>query len=163
MSDVPKELLRFGPFTLDLSDRLLWRGGELVPLTPKAFDLLVVLVQNPGRVLSKSDLIERVWPDAVVEEANLSNQVYRLRTVLGDGDGEASYIDTLSRRGYRFVAPVTRVVSEDAVPVSPASARPAAEVPVPVAQGGPVRRRVAIGLTLVASIIALLAYDGATR
>ena len=167
MSDAPKELLRFGPFTLDLSDRLLWRGGELVPLTPKAFDLLAVLVQNPGRVLSKSDLIERVWPDAVVEEANLSNQVYRLRAVLGEGEGEASYIDTLSRRGYRFVAPVTRVVSEDVSvetePASPASALPAADAPLPVTQSGPLRRRVAVGLMLVAGVVALLAYDGATR
>jgi DNA-binding winged helix-turn-helix (wHTH) protein/TolB-like protein/Flp pilus assembly protein TadD len=162
MSDAPRELLRFGPFTVDLSDRVLWRGGELVELTPKAFDLLVVLVQNPGRVLSKSDLIERVWPDAIVEEANLSNQVHRLRAVLGEGEGEAPYIDTLSRRGYRFVAPVTRVVPE-AVPVTVAPAPPAADAPVLVAQRTPLRRRVAIGLMVVTAVVALLTYDGATR
>lgn len=110
MSQTGRELLRFGPFTLDAGERLLWRGGEIVPLTPKAFDLLAVLVQNPGRVLSKAELIERVWPDAFVEEANLSHQIYRLRTALGDAEGEASYIDTLNRRGYRFVAAVSAIV-----------------------------------------------------
>ena len=151
MSEAPKELLRFGPFTLDLGDRLLWRGGELVPLTPKAFDLLAVLVQNPGKVLSKADLIERVWPDAFVEEANLSHQVYRLRAVLGDGEGDASYIDTLSRRGYRFVAPVTRVAPAAPAPVSAAPAVPAR------------RRRLGIALAVAASVVVFLMYAGATR
>lgn len=151
MSDAPKELLRFGPFTLDMGDRLLWRVGELVPLTPKAFDLLAVLVQNPGKVLSKAELIERVWPDAFVEEANLSHQVYRLRAVLGDGEGDASYIDTLSRRGYRFVAPVTRVARAE-----PVAAPTAPEVP-------PGRRPLAIALAVAASLVVFLMYAGATR
>src|SRR5688572_8399617 len=140
MSDAPKELMRFGPFTLDMSERLLWRGDELVPLTPKAFDLLAVLVQNPGRVLSKADLIERVWPDAFVEEANLSHQVYRLRTALGEGEGEASYIDTLSRRGYRFVAPVARVAPIEGALVSLPLPAAVSDEPVPTPEVPPHRR-----------------------
>ena len=154
--------MRFGPFTLDMSERLLWRGDELVPLTPKAFDLLAVLVQNPGRVLSKADLIERVWPDAFVEEANLSHQVYRLRTALGEGEGEASYIDTLSRRGYRFVAPVTHVVPTEAPISGPPTVAVSGE-PVPTPEVPPRRRRLAIALTVAASIVVFLMYAGATR
>ncbi len=169
MSDDPKDLLQFGPFTIDIGDRLLHRGSELVPLTPKAFDLLAVLVENPGRVLSKAELIERVWPDAFVEEANLSHQVYRLRSALGEGDGEAAFIDTLSRRGYRFVAPVTHVMTTDAGPatVQPARVAPVVamiDTPSPVTPlVPPQRRRLAIALTIAASLVVFLMYAGATR
>jgi DNA-binding winged helix-turn-helix (wHTH) protein len=88
------------------------RGGELVPLAPKAFELLVVLVESGGSLLSKEELMSRLWRDAAVEEANLSHHIYKLREALGDGRGGEKYIQTLSRKGYRFVAPVTEIRDE---------------------------------------------------
>ena len=108
MSQQIHDFLDFGPFRLDRVERLLWRAGQVVPLTPKAIDLLIVLADSDGRVLSKRDLVDTVWPDTFVEEANLSHQMHRLRSALGDGEDGATYIETLNRRGYRFTAPVTR-------------------------------------------------------
>ena len=108
MSEQIHDFLDFGPFRLDRVDRLLWRGGQVVPLTPKAIDLLVVLADSDGRVLSKRELVDMVWPDTFVEEANLSHQMHRLRSALGDGEDDPTYIETLNRRGYRFTAQVTR-------------------------------------------------------
>ena len=82
-----------------------------MPLAPKAFDLLLVLVANSGRVLSKEELMKLVWPDSFVEEANLSHHVYTLRKALGE-DGDGRYIETIARRGYRFVAGVAEVQDE---------------------------------------------------
>src|SRR5687768_16052543 len=101
--------LEFGPFRLDPVKRLLWRQGELVAVAPKAVDLLLALVEQAGDVVGKQELMDRVWPDSFVEEANLSVNVATLRKVLGErADGEP-YIATLSRRGYRFVAPVKKL------------------------------------------------------
>jgi DNA-binding winged helix-turn-helix (wHTH) protein/tetratricopeptide (TPR) repeat protein len=102
----------FGAFRLDEAERLLWRGDEVVPLTPKAFDMLLVLVEGHGHVLTKEELMKRVWPDAIVEEANLSHNIYRLREVLGEGRNGENFIETLPRRGYRFVARVTEIDAE---------------------------------------------------
>ena len=88
MSEQIHDFLDFGPFRLDRVDRLLWRGGQVVPLTPKAIDLLVVLAESDGRVLSKRELVDMVWPDTFVEEANLSHQMHRLRSALGDGEDD---------------------------------------------------------------------------
>src|SRR5262245_55971187 len=101
----------FGPFRVDVADRLLWQGKEVVPLTPKAFDLLLVLVESGGRVLSKEDLMRRLWPDSFVEDANLSHNIYKVREALGEKQNGHTYIETLPRRGYRFVATVTEIVS----------------------------------------------------
>ena len=103
----------FGPYRVDESERLLRRGNEVVALTPKAFDLLLVLVESSGRVLSKDELMKRVWPDTIVEEANLSHNIYKLREALGEGRNGKKYIETFSRRGYRFNAKVTEVHNED--------------------------------------------------
>jgi DNA-binding winged helix-turn-helix (wHTH) protein/Flp pilus assembly protein TadD len=100
--------LEFGPFRLDPVKRVLWRGGELVALAPKAVDVLLALVEQPGDVVAKGELMRRVWPDAVVEEANLSVHVAQLRKALGRQMDGRPYIATLARRGYRFLAPVRR-------------------------------------------------------
>src|SRR5687767_8129001 len=97
-----KHLYKFGPYRVDESERLLLRDDEVVPLTPKAFDLLLVLVESSGLVLSKDELMKRVWPDTIVEEANLSHNIYKLREALGEGRNGKKYIETFSRRGYRF-------------------------------------------------------------
>jgi serine/threonine-protein kinase len=107
-------LYEFGPFRLDGSRRVLWRDGEVVPLTPKALDVLVALVEQQGKVVTKSELMDKVWPDTFVEEANLTVNVSALRKALGDDDGKP-FIQTLARRGYRFAAEVRR----DAQPQPP--------------------------------------------
>lgn len=98
---------RFGSYHLDEVERSLLRNGVTVPLTPKVFDILLLLVKNAGRVVTKDYLLQNVWPNTFVEEANLSVNVATLRKALGDGAGEFEYIETLPKRGYRFVANVT--------------------------------------------------------
>ena len=94
----------FGPFLLDTRERRLLRDGVAVPLTLKAFDLLLALVQNQGHLVSKDELMRRVWPDAVVEENNLTVTISALRKALDEGPTDRQYIETVPRRGYRFVA-----------------------------------------------------------
>lgn len=96
----------FGPFRLDAEKFVLWRSGKLVPLTPKALGILQVLVEHGGDVVSKQELLGRVWPDAAVEEANLSVAVAAIRRALGHQPDGRSYVETVSRRGYRFDAPL---------------------------------------------------------
>src|SRR6266496_3128398 len=101
----------FGSYRLDPAKRLLLRDGMLVPLAPKAFDTLLFLVDHRERVVSKNELLHEIWPDTIVEEASLSQQIFLLRKALGDGSDESTYIATVSRRGYRFVAPVTEPIA----------------------------------------------------
>jgi DNA-binding winged helix-turn-helix (wHTH) protein/TolB-like protein/Tfp pilus assembly protein PilF len=105
-------VLEFGPFRLDLEGRRLLREGTLVPLTPKAFETLAVLVEARDRVAPKTELMERLWPDAVVEEANLTQQIFTLRKTLGNGQEGDGYIRTVPRQGYRFVADVKLLDAE---------------------------------------------------
>ena len=100
-------IYEFGPFKLVPAEKQLLRDGESVSLTPKSFDLLVVLVENAGHLVEKAELMNRVWPDSFVEEANLSVKMSELRRVLARDGNEDQYIETVPRRGYRFVAPVT--------------------------------------------------------
>src|ERR1700682_3562048 len=104
-----RRLYKFGQFELDPEQRLLLREGRIIQLTPKAVDLLLALVASGGRVVSKEDLLQRVWPDSFVEEANLSHNIYKLREALGDNADGEQYIETLPRRGYRFVAAVEEI------------------------------------------------------
>jgi Tol biopolymer transport system component/DNA-binding winged helix-turn-helix (wHTH) protein len=108
-----KHFYDFGPFRVDGAERLLLRGDQVVPLTPKTFEMLLVLLERSGHVLTKDELMKRVWPDTIVEEANLSHNIYKLREALGEGRNGEKYIETLPRRGYRFVANVTEVRDED--------------------------------------------------
>ena len=96
----------FGPFRLIPEERQLLRNNQPVPLTPKSFDLLLVLVENSGHLLEKAELMKRIWPESFVEEANLSVNVSALRRALGEGPNEHQYLETVQRRGYRFVASV---------------------------------------------------------
>jgi len=103
----------FGSFRLDLAERRLLREGEPVPLPPKVFELLHVLVRRSGQILGKEELLREVWPGVVVEENNLSVNISALRKALGEGPHEHPYIETLPRRGYRFIAPVREVTDQD--------------------------------------------------
>src|SRR6059058_6139536 len=99
-------IFRFGPFCLEIEDRLLLEHGRAVPLTPKAFDTLVALVRRNGRVVKKEDLLSEVWPNTFVEEATLAQNVFTLRKALGQTASGAQYIETIPKHGYRFVADV---------------------------------------------------------
>src|SRR5262250_1468279 len=116
MSQHPRHSYEFGPFRLDAAEHLLLRDGEAVPLTPKAFDLLLALVERHGHLLEKEELLKKVWPDTFVEEANLASNISQLRKALGDGENGQRYIDTAPKRGYRFVASVREIVREGAGP-----------------------------------------------
>ncbi len=101
-----KCLYEFGAFRLDPAERVLTRCGERIPLAPKAFETLVLLVEQHGHVVTKEDLTNRLWPDTVVEENNLNQQISQLRRALGEGEDGCRYIETLSKLGYRFVSEV---------------------------------------------------------
>jgi DNA-binding winged helix-turn-helix (wHTH) protein/pimeloyl-ACP methyl ester carboxylesterase len=114
----------FGPFRVDSGARVLTRADDIVPLTPKAFETLFVLLERAGHVVTKEELIERVWPDAFVEPNNLAQNVSALRRALAEDAAGRIYIETVPKRGYRFVAPVTIENGEatDAVHASRAAA-----------------------------------------
>ncbi|MEM1206085.1 MAG: winged helix-turn-helix domain-containing protein [Acidobacteriota bacterium] len=107
--------LDFGDFRLDLANRLLYRAGEPVDLTPKAFDTLLVLVRRAGQVVPKDALIEEIWPSSFVSEATLSQNIYILRRLL-DPEDTRRWIRTLPRRGYRFEGEVVAVDGDPAAP-----------------------------------------------
>lgn len=113
MSQQAKRLYEFGPFRIDTANRLLLRDGKPVPLKPKVVDTLLVLVENSGRVLEKDELIKALWPDSFVEEGNLTQNIYVLRKALNSGAEAAVYIETIPRRGYRFVGQVKELSYEE--------------------------------------------------
>src|SRR6185503_10161876 len=118
MSEEGKYLYEFGRFRLDPGKRRLMRDDEMVRLTPKVFDTLLILVESSNRTLEKDELMQLVWPDAVVEENNLNQNISTLRRVLGDTRDESRYIATIPGLGYRFVADVNRVpLAEPVEPV----------------------------------------------
>jgi DNA-binding winged helix-turn-helix (wHTH) protein/TolB-like protein len=108
-------LYKFGCFKLDPAEHLLLREGQSVSLTPKTFDLLVFLVSHGGKLVTKDQILAAVWPESFVEEANLTVSVSALRKALGERPGEKQYIDTVPKKGYRFMAPVTEVESSEAL------------------------------------------------
>src|SRR5262245_10101374 len=117
MSLQTKRIYEFGPFRLDAVEHLLLRNGESVPLTPKAFDLLLALVERHGHLVEKDELLKKVWPDSIVEEANLASNISQLRKALGDGENGQRFIETAPKRGYRLVAYVKEVTVEPAGPI----------------------------------------------
>jgi DNA-binding winged helix-turn-helix (wHTH) protein/tetratricopeptide (TPR) repeat protein len=104
----------FGPFQLDTEEKVLLRDGQHLPLKPKVFDLLVVLVENSGRVVCKDELMKQVWAGSFVEEGNLAVSIVKLRQALGETRNAYRYIETVPRRGYRFVACVTEASQQRA-------------------------------------------------
>src|SRR5262245_13229055 len=106
---------RFGRFRVDTREQQLTREGAAIPITPKVFETLVVFLRHPGRLLTKDDLLQAIWPDTAVEEANLTVNVSTLRRLLA-AKGEPPCIETVPRRGYRFVRPVN---VEDMLATSP--------------------------------------------
>src|SRR5450631_1396108 len=93
----------FGPFRLVPGERILRRGDQVLPLPPKAFETLLLLVRNPGHLMRKEDLISALWPDSFVEEVSLASKVSLLRKVLAGAGAAGDYIQTVSKQGYRFL------------------------------------------------------------
>src|SRR5882762_11086640 len=116
----------FGEFRLDARSRVLFRGGEMVALYPKAIDVLIFLVESHGHVATKEELLEHVWPGIFVEESTLTRNISVLRKALGDTPEGHAFILTLPKRGYRFVAEV-REETGDAASISPSLAKPIPE------------------------------------
>jgi Tol biopolymer transport system component/DNA-binding winged helix-turn-helix (wHTH) protein len=134
MSQIVRHLYEFGPFRLDATERLLLRGEEHVPLTPKAFETLLVLVEHGGHVIEKNELMKKVWPNTFVEEVNLAKNVSSLRKTLG-GQSE-HYIETIPKRGYRFVAGVREIWAEETTAEIHISLPPATHVSVAPIRSG---------------------------
>ena len=109
MNEKTRHFYSFGPFRLDPSERLLILDGKPVPLAPKAFEVLLVLVENAGHLVDKDDLMRRLWPGTFVEEANVAKQVSLLRRILCEATNGREYIETVPKCGYRFVAEVKEV------------------------------------------------------
>ncbi|HEV2912476.1 MAG TPA: tetratricopeptide repeat protein [Pyrinomonadaceae bacterium] len=109
------QIYEFGEFRLDATERRLLRGNQLISLTPKAFDTLLMLVKRSGHVVEKDEMLKEVWPDTFVEEATLAQNIFTLRKALGQVKDGSLYIETVPKRGYRFVASVREVHDMDAV------------------------------------------------
>lgn len=113
MNRPPKRLFEFGRFRIDAGDKVLSRDGVPLPVTPKAFEILLTLVENHGRTVGKDELIDRVWADTFVEVGNLNRNVSTLRSLLGDDSHHPIFIRTLPKRGYRFDADVREVIEDE--------------------------------------------------
>jgi TolB-like protein/DNA-binding winged helix-turn-helix (wHTH) protein len=110
------QFYRFGDFEVDTDQKILLRQGKPLPLTPKVFDTLLVLIENSGRIVEKEKLMSRLWPDTFVEEANLTFNIQQLRKALGDNARHPQFIETVARRGYRFIAHVEELPSSQSAP-----------------------------------------------
>jgi DNA-binding winged helix-turn-helix (wHTH) protein/tetratricopeptide (TPR) repeat protein/TolB-like protein len=180
-----KQVYEFDVFRVDPVRRRLLKAGELVPLTPKAFSILLVLLENRGLVMEKEDLIQRVWPDTFVTEANLTQNISSLRKALGERANDHRYVVTVPGRGYSFVAEVQEV-SLDAtgefsvrellpgiaapppqpppqLPAQPPALAPVSPLPSAVPPSPPRRRPlliagVILGLLALVAVLALLFY-----
>lgn len=157
----------FGPFCVDPDRRLLIRDGQPLAITARAFDVLVALLERAGHTVEKDELLRTVWPDTIVEEANLTQQIFNVRKLLGQTD-DVPYITNVPRRGYRFVAPVTQPSPAIAAPgtrsTGPLARLNAVRLEVPVHAGA----RLAVGPTAIVAIspdgsrLAYVAHDGST-
>jgi len=138
-----KTSYEFGPFVVDTVERQLLRDGELVPLTPKVFDILLVFVQNSGHILSKDEVMKTVWPNTAVEEGNLARNISTLRKALGEKSPRYRYVETIPWRGYRFLANVREVRAEYAGP----AIESIAVLPFTNVAGGPTTEYLSDGIT----------------
>ncbi|MFN7948825.1 MAG: winged helix-turn-helix domain-containing protein [Blastocatellia bacterium] len=166
MDKQDNNIREFGTWRVDAVQRLLFHEGRHVPLPPKVFETLLALIERPGELVSKEELMERVWPDTFVEEINLTKNISVLRRTLANGDGQQEYIVTIPKRGYRFVSLVTEaegrlngqpsVGAESGHDLAALAAAENSSAPVSVI---PRRRRIIAGLVvLLAVVIAVTGY-----
>jgi DNA-binding winged helix-turn-helix (wHTH) protein/tetratricopeptide (TPR) repeat protein len=164
MTKQPNHIREFGPWRLDAAQHLLFHHGAHIPLQPKAFEILWALVERHGEVVSKEELIERVWPDTIVEEINLTKNISVLRKTLANGDGAQDYIQTIPKRGYRFVAELSAPQTEETslaqvAPNLPPSAGAKAEsAPQPSVQFVWTRRQLVVAFVVIGAVLSLALY-----
>lgn len=169
----PAQVYEFADFRLDAGKRLLWRADAQVPLTPRVFDTLLYLVEHHDSVLDKERLMEAVWPDSIVEENNLTQNISTLRRVFGETPGSHHYIVTVPGRGYRFVAAV-KVREAEAGPlprrIPEAAISPAGKKTEPVGSATQPGHRhslrpalLAVAAVLAVSVAALFFWRGQTQ
>ena len=108
-----KSFYDFKNFRLDPEERILLHDGAPIPITPKVFDLLKVLIENRGRVIEKDELMAAIWKDSFVEDSNLAFNIRQLRKALDDDARQPTFIETVPKRGYRFIAEVREMVEEN--------------------------------------------------
>jgi DNA-binding winged helix-turn-helix (wHTH) protein/TolB-like protein/Tfp pilus assembly protein PilF len=161
------ELYEFANFVLNPQERLLLCAGKPVALTPKVFELILILVQREGHLVEKEELLRTIWPDVAVEDGNLAVMVSHLRKALGDDRGTHAFIETVSRHGYRFVAPVTRRIELPApasadqsgsVREAPEIDRPSGVFPLGVLRHPRWRRSAMVALVLLSVCAGTLAW-----
>jgi len=161
MTQQRKRFCDFGPFRMDRQKRLLVHGSETLPLPPKAFEVLLFLIDNRNRVIEKSEFMKAVWPDSFVEEGNLSQNIFLLRKTFGDGQDGQRYILTVPGVGYRFVPEVTEKEvaeqQEQAPAQSPATTGPVSADPGPAL---PPRRSPTQRITVYVAALVLVLMIG---
>lgn len=153
--ETPQVEYLFGPFRMDVASLQLWKDSQLISLTPKAFDTLLVLVQHHNRVVRKDELLSAVWPNTFVSEDNLAQNITLLRKCLGDDHNQPQYIATLPRRGYRFIAPVSVKPDPAAVEIAPPPVHvdpPQIVGPLASEAKATARLRIAVAALVVAAI-----------
>ena len=164
MSQQDNRSYEFGRFRVKVAERVLLRDGEIVPLTPKVFDILLTLVEKSGQVVSKDELMKRVWPDTYVEEGNLTQNISLLRKALGETPEGTQFIETVPRRGYRFVAKINEGVDLDPVVVSAEIPAVSNEIPAAAVIAAPARRRtpafILVAGVVVTTLVGLFYFTG---
>src|SRR5271155_4630294 len=170
MATEPRILYEFGPFRMDPDRQVLLRENELVPVTPKAFDILFALVRRSRDVVSKEELLKEIWPDSFVEESNLSQNIFLLRKALGDTAENRQYIVTLPGRGYRFAATVRTITDHGEAIVAQARTRTQIVIeeneaeteqplnPLPIPQKPGAGQKLPLSVAVVAVLLALGAF-----
>src|SRR5678815_4068458 len=155
MSSLSGHIHRFSDFTIDIEQKVLLRAGKAIPMAPKVFETLLALVENHGRIVLKEELMKRLWPDTFVEESNLTFNIQQLRKALGDNARKPDYVETIPRRGYRFIA---------SVEIAPANQQPNETEPAPSTTDVllapqvvvPARARVVAILTVIGIAVAIV-------
>lgn len=149
-----RNFYEFGRFRLDPAEHLLYRqDGEVVPLKPKVLETLELLVRERGRLITKHELMAQLWPDTIVEESNLTQNIYQLRKVLGTNNNGRTYIETIPKRGYRFTAEVveenaaSRVVPQEEFEARPAAVKSIAVLPLTNESADPTAEYLSDGIT----------------
>jgi Tol biopolymer transport system component/DNA-binding winged helix-turn-helix (wHTH) protein len=162
MRERVKHGYEFGPFFLSAAERLLLRDGDSVPLTPKAFDLLLTLVEHHGHLLEKDELLRLVWPDTFVEESNLSYNISLIRKALSDGENGQKFIETVPKRGYRFVSEVRELGAAQAENTA-AVTNPAEGETAPVSRVRPYSKGAPLALIIALGGVGFGLYQYITR
>ncbi|HJT66924.1 MAG TPA: transcriptional regulator [Pyrinomonadaceae bacterium] len=124
MSTFSEQFYEFGAFRVDVVNRLLFHEGHSLSLTPKTVETLIALVQNEGELLNKDELLKTIWPDRVVEEGNLTQNIYLLRKTLGKAPDGRDYIETVPRRGYRFIGELRTTAAVPRIKPSESTIKP---------------------------------------